>query len=236
MSLRRVLLCVMLTTCVALVGSAWAGTIEFTGVNVNGQGTLNFDPGAVGNTLTIGAGGGGNGALIQTLLDTVGLCGGTGCSVAAGFLTLTSGGYLGGGGCSGGNCAYNFGAGGMIDVFGSVTTSLGTSTGHLFTATFTKGAFDVAGTVGTYNGGLSIPSITFFGPAFGKYTFTGGSGDAITISLNTGCGGGGKCTGLVDQASASVQTITIAEPATMSVLGTGLLALGTGLRRKFAKA
>ena len=75
------------------------------------------------------------------------------------------------------------------------------------------------------------------GPAFGSYTFTGGSGDAITISLNTGCAGGGSCIGLVDQASASLETVTaIAEPATLSVLGTGLFALGTGLRRKFVKA
>jgi len=198
---------------------------------------LNFDPGAVGNTLTVGSDGTNPGALIQSLFDTVGLCGAGGCNITGGYLTLTSGGYLGGGGCSGGNCSYTFGAGGAIDVFGTVTTSLGTSSGHLFSATFTTGdSFHVAGTVGTFAGGLSIPSITFFGPAFGKYTFTGGSGDAITISLNTNCSGGGKCTGLVDQASASVQTTTIAEPATMSVLGTGLLALGTGLRRKFAKA
>jgi len=201
---------------------------------------LNFDPSAVGDTLTVGASPGFSGALIDTLLDAglpVGLCGAGGCTVTGGFLTLTSGGYAGGGGCTAGVCSYNFNAGGTLNVNGTVTTSLGTSTGLLFSATFTGGNFGVSGTVGNFAGALSIPSITFHGPAFGTYSFTGGAGDAITISLNTGCAGGGTCNGLVDQASASVQTTTpIDEPATMSVLGTGLLALGTGLKRKFVKA
>jgi len=240
MSLRRVLLCVMLTTCMALVGSAWAGTIEFEGAAAGGQGSLSFNPAAVGNTLTITPGGGGSGALITELLETVGLgCGPSapGCHITGGFLTLTSGGYKGGGSCSGGACLYDFNAGGMLDINGTVTTNHGTSTGLLLSATFTGGSFGVAGTVGTYSGALSVPSIALHGPAFGSYTFTGGSGDAITISLNTGCAGGGSCIGLVDQASASLETVTaIAEPATLSVLGTGLFALGTGLRRKFVKA
>jgi hypothetical protein len=234
MNVRRLTLCAMLICCLALAGPAWAGSIEFGGFDVNGQGTLNFDPGMTGNTLTIGAGGGGNGALITTLLDTLGLCGGSGCGVTGGYMTLTSGGYLGGGTCNGGNCSYNFGSGGTIDVFGSVTTSLGTSVGHLFSATFANGSFGVGGSTGTYSGGLKLPSITLFGPAFGSYTFTGGSGDAIVLSLNTGtCDVGGACTGLVDEASVSLQTIP--EPATLSVLGAGLLAFGTGLRRKLRR-
>jgi hypothetical protein len=225
----------MLICCLALAGPAWAGSIEFGGFDVNGQGTLNFNPAMMGNALTIGAGGGGNGALITTLLDTLGLCGGSGCSVTNGYMTLTSGGYLGGGGCSGGNCSYNFGSGGTIDVFGTVTTSLGTSVGHLFTAAFANGGFTVAGTVGTYSGGLQVPTITLFGPAFKPYTFTGGSGDAIVLSLNTGtCDVGGDCTGLVDEASVSLQTIP--EPATLSVMGAGLLAFGTGLRKRLLRA
>jgi len=221
----------------ALAGPAWAGTIEFTGSTVTGQGTLNFNPGAAGNTLTIGAGGGGLGALIQNLSDTLGLCGPSpGCSITSGYLTMTSGGLLAGGGCSGGNCAYDFKAGGTLDIFGKVTTSLGTSMGHLLTAMFSNGAFDVSGTVGTYSGGLNIPSIKLFGPAFGTYNFTGGSGDAITISLNTSCRTGGSCTGLVDEDSVSLETTTIPEPATLCVLGSGLFALATGLKRKLLQA
>ncbi len=235
MNVRRLTLCAMLIFCLALAGPAWAGTIEFTGSDVNGQGQLNFDPGMVGNTLTIGPGGGGNGSYINNLADTLGLCGPSGCSITGGYMTLTSGGYLGGGGCNGGNCSYDFGAGGTINVYGTVTTSLGTSIGHLFSAIFSNGAFGVAGTVGTYSGGLQVPSITLYGSAFKPYTFTGGSGDAITISLNSGtCGMGGVCTGLVDQSSVSLQTIP--EPATLCVLGSGLFILGTGLKRKLLRA
>ena len=224
--------------------TARAGTIQFTGTDVNGQGTLNFTPG-VGDALTVGAGGGGSGALIQSLFDTVGLGCGAGCTISGGtggYMTLSSG-LETGGSCSGGNCLYNFAAGGTIDVFGTVTSSHGTSTGELFTATFTTGSFSASGTVGTFSGGLLISSIKLCpagfctntgGGAFGSYTFVGGSGDAITISLNSNCSQGGVCQGLVDQGSISMQT-TVPEPATLSVLGAGLLALGTGLRKKLLR-
>ncbi len=59
--------------------SAWAGTIESTGDNVNGQGLLTFDPATMGNTLTIGSDGTNQGALITNLLETLGICGGGNC-------------------------------------------------------------------------------------------------------------------------------------------------------------
>ncbi len=227
----------MVIFCLALAGPVWAGTIDFAGNDVSGQGTLFLDPGMLGNKLTIGAGGGGLGALIDSLTDTLGLCGTAppGCIVSGGYMTLTSGG-LTGGGCLGGNCLYTFGSGGTIDIFGTVTTSLGTSTGHLFTAMFTGGAFIDAASVGTFNGGLNISSIHLLGPAFSTYNFTGGSGDAITISVGANCGTGGICTGLVDNDSVSLQTQDIPEPATLCVLGSGLFALGTGLKKKLLVA
>jgi len=228
MTARNLTLCAILAMCLALTRPAWAGTIEFTGTDVNGQGAMNFDPGAVGNLLTIGAGGGGNGALITDLVNTLGICGGD-CIITGGYMTVSSGGYLGGGSCSGGICSYSFGGGGTLDIMGGIASKGIANGSTLLTATFNNGTLLITGSVGTFAGALNLASIAL-NSALGTYNYIGASGDAITISLNGNCSSGGVCSGLVDQASVSLQTIP--EPATLSVLGVGLFVFGAGLRRK----
>src|SRR5208282_5526736 len=117
MSGRRLIVCTMLAAFLMSGIPAWAGVVlpgvlQFFGNSPGGQGLLSFTPG-IGDTLTIGAGNGGNGGLITDLFNGVGLCGGD-CGVTGGYLTLTSGGEVTG--TNGGGLAYyTFGAGGTVD-------------------------------------------------------------------------------------------------------------------------
>jgi hypothetical protein len=191
------------------------------------------------NDLTVGADSSGNlGALISQVICVGGngICGNP-STIYDGYMLLNSGALSGGTGCSGTNCNYVFnGVGSSITVMGCFSGP-GCTAVALLTATFVTGdSFNTSGTVGTFSGSLTnIALSSLLGTG---YHFTGGSGDAITISLNggSGCTTGQVCTGLVDDASASVQFSPIPEPATLSVLGACLLALGTGLRRKMLSA
>ena len=98
----------------------------------------------------------------------------------------------------------------------------------------TSGSFSALGPqvrdFGTFAGPLSISSTPRFGPASGPDNGLGGD-DGITISLQGNCSPtSSKCSGLVAPQAVSLQTLP--EPATLSVLGVGLLALGTGLKKK----
>src|SRR5271165_5538203 len=79
MGVRKLTVCAILALCLALASPVWAGTLQWVGTDFAGQGTLNFNPG-LGNDLTIGAGHGGNGALVTNLMNDFGLCGGN-CSI-----------------------------------------------------------------------------------------------------------------------------------------------------------
>jgi hypothetical protein len=227
MAVRKVILFVTLVVCLALAGPAWAGTLTFNGFNVNGQGLLSFTPG-LGNSLTIGAGNGGNGALVTDFFNTGGICTGD-CSIMGGYLTLSTGpetsGFHGGGIFS-----YSYGAGGAVDIFGKVP-SLGINVSTLlFSASLLPGTtFSGAGSVGSVLGQLNIGSIVL-NPALGTYHFSGASNDDLSFSISPSCATGGKCTGSLIQSTTSLQTIP--EPATLSVLGVGLFTFGAGLRRR----
>lgn len=223
---RKLALCAILAMCLALVVPASAGTLVFQGTDLAGQGLLSFTPG-VGNVLTIGAGNGGNGALITELMNTLGICGGN-CTVNSGYLTLSSGletsGFSGGGAFQ-----YTFAAGGLVQVFGIIPGKVNVSS-LLFSAAFLPNAiFTGAGTVGSYVGSLNLTSI-FLNAALGTYKFSGGSNDDISISLDPACATGGVCSGSIFNTTSSLQTIP--EPATLSVLGAGLFAFGAGVRRR----
>lgn len=230
MAVRKLVLCAILATCLAIVVPAWAGTLQFIGTTFSGQGALNFNPG-MGNDLTIGAGNGGQGALITDLVNNLFVCGGD-CAITGGYMTLTSGGETGGS-AGGGAFTYTFGAGGTIQIFGSIP-SHGINSALIFSAQFLPGGiFTGAGTIGSYVASLNLASI-FLNPNLGTYKYVGGANDDISISINPACGNGGNCNGSIFNSSTVIQTIP--EPATLSVLGAGLFAFGAGLRRKMLGA
>jgi PEP-CTERM motif-containing protein len=230
MAVRKLVLCAILAMCLAIVVPAWAGTLQFTGTTFAGQGALSFTPG-LGNDLTIGAGNGGQGALITDLVNNLFICNGD-CAITGGYLTLMSGGETSGS-AGGGSFTYTFGAGGQIQIFGSIP-SHNINSALIFSAQFLPGGiFTGAGTIGSYIASLNLGSI-FLNPNLGTYKYVGGANNDISITINNGCGNGGPCNGSIYNSLTTIQTIP--EPATLSVLGVGLFAFGAGLRRKMLGA
>ena len=225
MAVRRLILFVALVACVAVAGPAWAGSLQFHGNDFNGQGALSFTPG-IGNALTISAGGGGNGAFISDFFSNS-ICGGD-CPIMGGYMTLATGGELSGSG-GGGIFNYVYGAGGNIQIFGKIPLLGINSSTLLLSANFTGGSFSGSGTVGSIIASINLASI-MLNPALGVYHYSGANNNDISFNVSGTCGTGGMCTGVIVQADTSFQTIP--EPATLSVLGVGLFAFGTGLRRK----
>jgi PEP-CTERM motif len=233
MAVRRLILLATLVACLALTGPAWAGTLTFNGFDANGQGLLSFTPG-LGNSLTIGAGNGGSGAMVTNLL-TGGinplLCGGN-CNIVGGYLTLASGPETGGF-TGGGIFSYSFGAGGNVKIMGEIPTLGINSPTVLFMASLLPGTtFSGAGTVGSFLGQINLASIVL-AAGLGTYHYTGGSNDDLSFGISPSCSTGGICTGSLVQSTTSLQTIP--EPATLSVLGVGLFAFGAGLRRRMGR-
>jgi len=228
MAVRRLTFLATMVVCLALAAPAWAGTYTFSSnFNPTGQGLLSFTPG-LNNTLTIGAGNGGNGALITDFMNTLGLCAGD-CSITSGFLTLTTGKETSGF-SNGAAFAYTFGAGGTIQIFGKVP-SLGINVSSLlFSASFLNGGtFAGGGAVGTLAANINLGSINL-NPAFGAYHYLIGQTSQLSFNINSpGCENGGACSGPLNQ---STNSFTVPEPATLCVVGVGLFAVGTGLRRK----
>ena len=72
MAVRRLILFAALAASLTLAAPAWAGSTSIPRQRFcTGQGALSFTPG-LGNALTIGAGGGGNGALVTDFFNTDG--------------------------------------------------------------------------------------------------------------------------------------------------------------------
>jgi len=229
MAVRRLILCIALVACVALAGPAWAGNFSFHGNAGSGQGELSFAPG-VGHALSIGSDGVNPGALITDLF-TNNLCFGD-CGIVGGYMTLTSGVQLA---CSPNPCTtgssflYSFASGGTMSIFGKMP-QLGINVSTLlFSATFLNATWTGGGAVGSYTAGINLASIVL-APQLGMYHFNGGVNNDISFSIDQACSTGGICSGLIVQSDTTLQTIP--EPATLSVLGVGLFAFGTGLRRK----
>lgn len=213
----KLLLGAVLISCTMLTGPAWAGSITFDGFSPGGQGTLKFKAGT-GDRLTVGAGGGGLGALISQLFTFSGACS-PNCSVTNGYLILTTGGQT-----SSVGGVYTFGsAGSSIEIFGDLP-GMGNTPEVLLQATFNSETLFG----GDFHGLLNLSSI-LLNPAIGTFTYNSGSSDAITFNLMGSCNASG-CHGLVN--NADVVLTTTPEPASLGLLGTGLLAVGCVLRKK----
>jgi PEP-CTERM motif len=229
MAVRKLVLFAALAACLAVAGPAWAGSLSFHG-NSAGEGELSFTPG-VGNDLTIGAGNGANGAVVTDFYSTGGaaICGGD-CTIVGGYLTLSTGGETSGG-ASGGSFLYDFGSGGTIKIVGEIPSLGINSPTTLFMASLVSGQFSGTGTIGSVIVAINLSSIVL-APQLGSYHFTGANNNDIAFDLSSTCATGGVCTGPIIQSDTNFQTIP--EPATLSVLGVGLFAFGTGLRRRMA--
>ncbi len=233
MAIHRFIPVAALAACMVLAISAWAGNLQFHGNDFGGQGTLSFTPG-LGDSLTVTAGAGGNGALITDFFSSYGTCGGD-CSVVGGYMTLSTGGQLAcpAGGCAaGGAFNYSFGAGGNIKIVGEIPT-LGINTPTvLFTASFLSGSFLGTGGVASVVAGINLASVAL-APQLGLFTFYSGSdNDDIAFNVSPTCSSGGVCSGMIIESDTSFQTIP--EPSALSVLGGGLFIFAAGLRRRIA--
>ena len=196
------------------------------------SGLLNFTPG-VGNTLTIGAGNGGLGALISNMLSSPAICGGGNCAVTGGYATLLTGSETSGS-RGGGAFSYTFGAGGTFTIIGGIAP-LGIANGStLLTFSFLPGSiFSGFGAVGLFSGNVNLSSIMLnplLNAAIGTHSFTGASNFLESISLNGACQTGGKCFGALQVAdpTCSSSRNQLLSPCWVA----GCLQFGAGLRRK----
>jgi hypothetical protein len=217
--------CLWIIGLVVFVVPAWAGTLDFAGSASPGQGLLSFTPGN-GNTLTIGAGNGTNGATVTDLFTSFGLCGGD-CTIVSGYATLTSGAETGG--SAGGSIfSYTFGSGGTLDIYGGIP-SQGISTGSLlFSSSFSSASFTGSGAVGTFSADVDLGSI-FLDPSLGAYNFTVGDTTEVSFRITSTCGTGGGCSGPI---VLSDTTLIVPEPYGLPLFGIGLLSLAAVANRK----
>jgi PEP-CTERM motif len=240
---RKLTLLAALVMCLTLANQVWAGSLTFSGTNPNEQGNLFFNPISNGGpgVLNIGAGAainGGLGALISDMFLMIPQCGGahdcavTGNPFPGGYLTLSNAHESGVSGNT-----YTF-SGGKVTIIGGIS-ALGIGNGStLLTMNFLPGmTFTVTGNTGKIAGNIDVGSImlnstilTALGAGFKG--FTDGNVFTETIGLDPACSTGGVCRGPLFTTTATLHYIP--EPATLSVLGVGLFAFGTGLRRKMA--
>lgn len=204
---------------------SWADTFQFQGSSLNGTGNFTFN--TTTNTLTV------SGALIDTLSavfdNIVGPCTAN-CSITGGSLNMN----LAGATLSGG--VYTFGAGGSLDVNGTVTGVAGAS-GDLLTAAFLSNA-----TLQCLNGSCDFsgeldPNSIALNSSINVYGEVPVSGSALqTLKINVE--GSGGSSGSVTDASVLVNTVsqpgtigTAPEPASLALVGFGLASV-VGIRKK----
>jgi hypothetical protein len=193
---------------------SWADTINsvtFTGNAGGGAGSV-----VLGSTLTF------TGGPLDLVKDNI-ICP-TGCAITGGVVDLTSGTLLGPAVVNGNTKRYDFNAGGSLVLLGSI---LGNPSSTLLSANFDAGSFLLVNTKtgnATYSAVLTNIVID---PIFG-IAVDGTNTENLKINLRTN-------QGKVTATGTSVDTVQTPEPASLSLLGAGMLGLAGFLRRRLAR-